>query len=1236
MSLISGETLLFNEHLARYAYARSFSTRRRVLDVGCGAGRGCAWLAEVASDVIGMDGNVDAVAYAASHHKLVNTSFLVASTESLPFPPGCFDVITCFEVIENVAAESCFREIERVLKHNGVALISVPNRRTPGQSTGEDAKSPEQSHLISVLKQYFSCVEVRSEQHFSAIGLVGSDGSETANAVLEEPAIPNCADYWMCICSKQPTEIGDMVFVPKSSNIVLERNIQIQMLGEELDEREAEIAGLKEKLQESAAHAATVEAELAGTRSDCDRLQLEAAQLRVNLQDLGMVWSKATRWKRALIFGVSAPLDWIAGALVITGELFGRALRAWSPRPAPMRGVADCTRCSIIIVSWNGKDLLAESLPPLRRAVRAQGGNHEIIVVDNGSTDGTEEYVRGHFPEIRVVRSEQNLYFGGGNNLGVAHAKYDIVLLLNNDMIVEEDFLAPLLGGFSAPDVFAVGSQVFLADARKRREETGKTCATFNGCDLDWKHEHISFADQQQRYVPVFWGHGGAVAIDRAKFLWLGGFDPLFDPFYVEDADISYAAWKVGWQCHLAVESKVIHKHRSSTSRFGVSFITQIVRRNQHLFFWKHINDLDKLGGHFWRAARARMRRAGVPGNGIRVELRAFLGALERLPAVLGRRLRLLRSVVRDDQTVLDIISAPKADSIRSAYIDFSEAPYSDHLGAGWHEQENSGGRACRWTAERASAFVCAPANHCELTVRGYVPSLSSYGTSKPVLSIHCQEQSRRFFLREGDFEHRWRVFNLVPGTPVEVSLAVDHTIKSSTDNRTLGVIVRGLGFTDSSGRPATVVEHNAHRSVSLTRERNSAAAAPGQRQVLMVCAYLPYPGSGGGNLMFNLIRTLSQRHRLTVLSFYEHESELEHVAALAPYCENLEVIYRGQSFEASDPFGLKPPEIIYEFYQAAMTRIIRKYLSSQKFDVMQCEFLQTAHFAGVGTGIPAVLTNHEVLSLAYRKRFRRTAWFSWEKLKNLIAWMRMLNYESGILKRLSAVVVLTEPEAEFVARYAPGVPVYRNPMGVDCEYFVPREGLTRPKNVAFVGNFRHSPNVTGAVWFVEKVWPCVRKVCPAAQLFLVGGNVPADLQKWNGKQDITITGQVDDVRPYLARAQVVVAPVFDGAGMRTKVLEAWAMGKPVVGTRLAFEGISADAMLYHVAEDADTFAASISRLMEDQGLTEQLGKQARELVLKSYSWEAFADTYDRIYQQISPAADGTAAEMSGEPARIL
>ena len=921
---------------------------------------------------------------------------------------------------------------------------------------------------------------------------------------------------------------------------------------------------------------------------------------------------------------------------MITGELFGRALRAWSPRPAPMKAVADCTRCSIIIVSWNGKDLLAESLPPLARAVRAQGGEHEIIVVDNGSTDGTEEYVRAHFPEFRVVRSEQNLYFGGGNNLGVAHAKYDIVVLLNNDMIVKEDFLAPLLGGFGAPDVFAVGSQVFLADATKRREETGKTSASFNGCDLDWRHAPISLADEQQQYVPVLWGHGGAVAIDRAKYLWLGGFDHLFDPFYVEDADISYAAWKVGWRCHLAVQSKVVHKHRASTSRFGLPFITQIVRRNQHLFFWKHFNELDKLVAHFWRAARVRMRRAGVPGIGIRVELRAFLGAIERLPTVLSRRLRLSRSVVRDDQTILDVISTPPADSIRSSYIDFTEAPYSDHLGAGWHEQESSGGKSYRWTAEHASAFVCAPANQCELTVRGYAPPLSSYGTSKLVLSICCQEQSRQFLLREGDFEHRWTVFNLVPGTPVEVSLVVDHTIKATNDGRNLGVIVRGLGFTEPSGRPATFLGHDAHRSVSLTRDHNSVATGPGQRQILMVCAYLPYPGSGGGNLMFNLIRTLSRRHRLTVLSFYEHDSELEHVAALTPFCENLEVIYRGQSFEVSDPFGLKPPEIIYEFYQAAMTRTIRKYLLNQKFDVMQCEFLQTAHFAGVCTGIPAVLTNHEVLSLAYRNRFRRTTWFSWNKLKTLIAWMRMLNYESGILKQLSAVVVLTEPEADFVARYAPGVPVYRNPMGVDCEYFAPREGFTEPKSVVFVGNFRHSPNVTGAVWFVEQVWPYVRRGCPAARLFLVGGNVPADLQKWNAKEGITVTGRVDDVRPYLARAQVVVAPVFDGAGMRTKVLEAWAMGKPVVGTRLAFEGISADAMLYHIAEDADTFAASIARLMEDQRLAEQVGKQARELVLKSYSWEAFADTYDKIYQQVSSAADGPATEMSGEAAQTL
>lgn len=963
--------------------------------------------------------------------------------------------------------------------------------------------------------------------------------------------------------------------------------------------------------------------DLQDEKARADKLDMQLDEARSQIRELSSLVAKATRWKRGLMGLVMAPFYWVVGALVVLAEFGARLLRRVAKRPAPMASRIDATRCSIVIVSWEGRDLLSESLPALLKAVKFQGGNHEIIVVDNGSTDGTEEYLKDHYPQVRVIRNPVNEYFAGGNNLGVAAAKNDILVLLNNDMIVHEDFLVPLLAGFRSPDIFAVASQVFLADPSKRREETGKARASFNGCDLDWRHETVLPSDEEQQYVPVFWGHGGAVAVDRHKFQWLGGFDRLYDPFYVEDADLSYCAWKVGWRCLMAVQSKVIHKHRTSTSRFGKQFISQIVRRNQYLFLWKNFADFGKLLAHFARSPRVLVRRAGIPGIGIRVEMLAFLGAAERLPAVLRQKLRLARSVVRSDQEILEITNTPPDATIKSNHIDFALGSFSDQLGSGWHDLEVGEGRPYRWMTKQASVFLLAPQGEAEVLVQGYVPSLSSYEGSGVSLNVRCCGQQKHFAMKEGGFEYRWTVRDLPARLPVEVELWVNRTLSSGTDQRELGIALHSIGLLKHSD-PVSRRRERLHSSISINGAGFDDAGNAQQRRVLMICAYLPCLGThGGGNMMFNLIRHLSKSHRLTVLSFYEEESELSNVPQLARYCERLEILYRGQSFHTSNLFGLKPPDIVREFYHEGMERLVKSYLATQHFDLMQCEYLQTAHFANVELSIPTVLTNHEVLSLSRINHYRHLSWTARGKVKALISAMRMLNYEEKILRRFSAVVVLTEAEADFLARYAPSVPLQCHPMGVDCDFFSPAAESsaadnTDPKSVAFIGSFRHSPNATGAMWLLEQVWPLVVERLPSAQLYLVGNNPTPAMLKRHGKNNVTVTGWVDDVRPYLGRASVVVAPVFEGAGMRTKVLEAWAMAKAVVGTPLAFEGLSAtDGEFSFIAADPDTFVQRILELLHDENLARGIGRRARELAISSFSWEAFAAFYANVYEQI-------------------
>ena len=355
--------------------------------------------------------------------------------------------------------------------------------------------------------------------------------------------------------------------------------------------------------------------------------------------------------RAALVFLLLAPVDWFILVTLFCAEIVGVLWRRISPKTPP-KFSPPRPECSFVILSWNSQGMLQESLPPLLDAVRKDGGNHEIIVVDNQSTDGTEAYIRRRFPEVRLVLSEKNIYFAAGNRLGIKAATRDILVLMNSDTIVCPGFLSPLLAALTDPATFGVASKVM--GHGQQDSETGNTHAHFRRAHLEWTHDPVSALENGARY-PVFWLHRGLFAVDRRKYAWLGGFDSLYDPLYMEDIDLSYRAWKAGWKCLLVVDSQVSHHHHLGTPTAGETFLRTIVRRNQYIFFWKNINDLPITAKYIWLASWTRVRRASVPDLATGQEVRSFLGALERLPRVLARRVAMSRSIVRSDREVFKL-----------------------------------------------------------------------------------------------------------------------------------------------------------------------------------------------------------------------------------------------------------------------------------------------------------------------------------------------------------------------------------------------------------------------------------------------------------------------------------------------------------------------------------------------------------------------------------------------------
>ena len=309
---------------------------------------------------------------------------------------------------------------------------------------------------------------------------------------------------------------------------------------------------------------------------------------------------------------------------------------------------------SVIIPTWNGRSLLDMSLPPLRAALAAYAGGGEIIVVDNGSEDDTCAYLAAEFPEVRVLPLPTNEGFAGATNRGVREARHATVIPLNNDMVVEPDFVAPLLEALDdQPDAFGVSCQIDFIDKSKPRWETGKVHARWSAGTITLFH--LDHYEQDLRY-PVFFAGGGASAYDRAKFLALGGFDEaVFSPVYIEDVDLGYRAWKRGWPSIFEPRSVVHHKHRGTTRRlWSEGTIRSFFVKNLAALVWKNVGDWRLLARHL----------AGVtllPGRvflemGGAAAFATWRGLIRQSPTVLRARAREGRTPrVVDDATIFKI-----------------------------------------------------------------------------------------------------------------------------------------------------------------------------------------------------------------------------------------------------------------------------------------------------------------------------------------------------------------------------------------------------------------------------------------------------------------------------------------------------------------------------------------------------------------------------------------------------
>lgn len=248
---------------------------------------------------------------------------------------------------------------------------------------------------------------------------------------------------------------------------------------------------------------------------------------------------------------------------------------------------------SVIIPNYNGKHLLEEYLPSVLAALKYSKADYEVIISDDASTDDSVEFIRENYPDIKIVRSEINQGFSHTINSGINIAKKSLVLLLNSDVKLKEDYFESQWKYFEKPDTFGVMGSIWTEDG-KRLMDAAKYPVWKGGQLRTTVNYRVKEKNDRGSYT--LFVSGANALVDREKLMELQGMDPRYSPFYMEDVDLSVRAWRKGWKCYY--EPKAICYHKLSetisthNSKKKVSYIS---KRNKFIFHDTHLQGGKRL-----------------------------------------------------------------------------------------------------------------------------------------------------------------------------------------------------------------------------------------------------------------------------------------------------------------------------------------------------------------------------------------------------------------------------------------------------------------------------------------------------------------------------------------------------------------------------------------------------------------------------------------------------------------
>ena len=395
----------------------------------------------------------------------------------------------------------------------------------------------------------------------------------------------------------------------------------------------------------------------------------------------------------------------------------------------------------------------------------------------------------------------------------------------------------------------------------------------------------------------------------------------------------------------------------------------------------------------------------------------------------------------------------------------------------------------------------------------------------------------------------------------------------------------------------------------------------PMKMRILVLTPSVPYPPMWGFNIrVFSILRELSGRHHVSLLCYGDEERDGRGIAVLRELCERVFIVpdverpmiqrryLQARAVMSRRSFHLQ--RYATRQMQSRLTRV----LGEGAYDFVQVESSPMTSF-DFGT-TPVVLDEH---NLEYELLRRSTA-VETSRVRRVFAaneWRKVEREERSAWQSIKGCVVTSQRELEVVNEAAPGTPTAVVPNGVALDHFRPAVSPVSKGSIVFTGLMTYRPNADGVSYFIRQIMPLVRASYPDAAFTAVGWGLPDEVRPLLG-HGVTHTGRVDDVRPYLAKAAVVVVPLRVGSGTRLKVLEALAMGKGVVSTGVGCEGLDVvNGKHLLVADEAEAFAAAVVRLLEDPAEAAELGRRGRLLVEDRYGWERSVTELERFHESL-------------------